>query len=475
MALGSCIKNTAINFVTNCSNWSRSKADLIRENELLRAQIAELIAEVKALKEKLGLNSTNSSLPPSRDLHKIIKNKPKSGRKRGAQFGHKGVGRKLVPIEQVRNVVKCVPNSKCKCGGEILVQADYRRHQVFELPEIKPVITEYQLHDGVCACCKQETGAELPLDVGTNVLGPRAMALMTQLSSQYHLSKQLIKKFFSETLGIRICTGTVSNTEGRVSNALAEPYANLEASLAQQAHLNIDETGYKEQNKRGYIWVFSSNTICVFKAKLSRAKSVLVETLKHFKGKITSDRYAAYNVISTQNRQSCWAHLIRDFTRFANSQYPDVGAIGEKLLEQSEQMFGARALFKSGEIQKEELLSRIKPIKKSVEQLLRKGSVMFLRKKFSVTCANIFKLRTTLWLWLEDLSIEPTNNLAERQLRPYVIWRKLSFGSQSERGSRFVERTMSVAVTCKQSGTDVFEFLVNAILDYRRNHLPPPV
>jgi transposase len=480
MAFGSFIKNIATDFVTNCTNW-RSRADLIRENKYLRAkvaaltaEVARLVAEVKDLKEKLGLNSTNSSLPPSRDLYKATKQKNKSGRKQGAQPGHKGVGRKLVPISRVNHVVKCEPSSKCECGGTVHIKTSYRRHQVHELPEIKPIITEYQLHDGKCVDCKQKVWAELPRDVGINVLGPRAMALMTQLSSQYHLSKRLIRKFFGETLGIRICTGTVSNTEGRVSNALAEPYKNLEASLATQAHLNIDETGYKEHNKRGYVWVFASNSICVFKAKLSRAKSVLIETLKNFHGKVTSDRYSAYNVIPTQNRQSCWAHLIRDFRRFSHSQYEDVQAIGKELLEKSEQIFSIRALFKSGQIQKEQLLDKIKPVRQSIEKLLRKGSMMFLRKSFSVSCGNIFNMRRTLWLWLEDLSIEPTNNLAERQLRPYVIWRKLSFGSQSERGSRFVERTMSIIATCGQSGTDVFELLVKSILDYRRNCQPPP-
>ncbi len=449
---------------------------LMAEITLLKAKVAKLVEENIALKEKLGLNSSNSSLPPSSDRNKAKpKTRKASGRKQGAQLGHKGVKRKLVPVEMVNKVVQCMPEEMCECGGMVVLSdKNPYRHQVTELPEIKPIITEYQLYCGTCQRCKHNSYAELPADVGNNVLGPRAMALLAQLSSKYHLSKRLIQEFFHKSLGIQISLGTVSNTEKRVSDSLASIYETLKASLLKEEHLNIDETGHKEKSKRGYVWVFTSNTLCVFVAKLTRAKSVLVETLSNFKGKITSDRYAAYNFIPTPNRQSCWAHLIRDFKRFANSEYADVAAIGVKLLENSEKLFDLRNQLKTAKISREKFLAEMSKVKINVEKFLERGSKMLIRKQFSNSCTNIYNLRSTLWLFVEKPGIEPTNNLAERQLRPYVIWRKLSFGTQSERGSRFIERIMSVSVTYSQTGIIVFDALVKAITDHVRTVRSPP-
>lgn len=429
------------------------------ENDILRAENANL-------KDRLGLNSTNSSLPPSKDLYKKLKaERKKSGRTQGAQVGHQGATRNLYPLEKVDHLVKCRPETRCQCGGEIIMNKDLEslRHQVFELPEIKPIVTEYQLHYGKCNKCKQVQRGELPKGVANNILGPRAMAFIASMSTTYHCSKRKIQRFFSEHFGIQIALGTVSNAEKRLNLYFDPCYKSLAAAVKEQVHLNIDETSHKQENKRSYVWVFCNNKLTLLKAKMSRGKKVLIETLGNFKGSITSDRYGAYNYIARDKRQSCWSHLIRDFRRFSHSDYPKVAEIGNELLELAERFFTLRGQFKLQEISLEEFLNSILLIKERMEELLKLGALMVDAKQFSNSCKNITKLYPTLWLCTEYDNIEPTNNLAERQLRQYVIWRKMSFGTQSDRGSEYLAKSMSISATCRQSGISAFETFANII------------
>lgn len=127
---------------------------LFSQNKLLQQEINQLKHENALLKDKLNINSTNSSLPPSSDLKRPKKEYVPTGRKRGGQPGHKGTNRKLVDVNLVNKVESVLPQSKCDCGGEVVV--DYSnpwRHQKFELPKIMPEITEYQMYFGKCKCC----------------------------------------------------------------------------------------------------------------------------------------------------------------------------------------------------------------------------------------------------------------------------------------------------------------------------------
>lgn len=455
---------------------------LKKEVEIYKAANEKLTIQINHLQDKLGLNSTNSSLPPSRDLYKKLKaEKKKSDRPRGAQIGHKGMTRDLLPLEKVNHVIKCHPDALCECGGEITNNEGVEplRHQVFELPEIKPIVTEYQIYSGKCNKCKQVQHGELPNGVANNILGHRAMAFIAEMVTTYHCSKRKIQKFFNEQLGIQISLGTVSNAEKRLNLYLTSCYESLANAIKEQTHLNIDETGHRQENKRGYVWIFCNDKLTLLKAKMSRGKKVLIETLGDFKGSITSDRYGAYNYIVTDKRQSCWSHLIRDFKRFSHSNYPKVAEIGSELLTQGEDFFALRNKLKLGEISLETFSNSTLPIQARMEELLRSGTLMVDAKQFSNSCKNIIKLYKTMWLCTKHDNVEPTNNLAERQLRQYVIWRKMSFGTQSDRGSEYIAKSMSISATCRQSGISAFEtftgLISNAILGTPKtiqNYLP---
>jgi transposase len=431
----------------------------------LRVENEQLKKEVVELKDRLGINSSNSSLPPSSDFKKQKKERKPTGKKRGGQVGRKGNSRPLIDISEVNKVECVLPQSTCECGGNVSV--DYSkpwRHQKVDLPKIMPDITEYQMHAGCCDACGAKYRAELPNGVGYHMLGPRAMSFLAQLSSTYNVTRKKIQKLFQEWFGIKISLGCISESEGRISEYLQECYNVLEAELKKQMYLNADETSHKESGRRHYGWIFTNEDMTFLSIKPSRGKKVLKNLFPNgYNGEIISDRYAAYNVFDIENRQVCFAHLLRDFTRFSNSADPYTAKIGKGLVHQTEVMFSLYHRRRKGEISEEKFLAGIEEIKKRIDCLLYRGREVFGLPRLNRFCKNIEKIRPALWNFAySNGKIEPTNNLAERDLRQFVIWRKISFGSQSERGSRFMERMISVKSTCAKQGVDFSEFLIDA-------------
>jgi transposase len=426
----------------------------------------ELSFQIKILKDLAKKDSSNSSIPPSKALFKATNKKKKSEKKIGGQVGHPGSFRPLVDASQVTKIVKCYPEKSCECGGEIKLRPRKKpaRHQIFELTEIRPIITEYQKYRGVCNCCKKKAIAPLPKGVGANILGPRAMAFIGQAGALYHLTKSQTQMMLKDSLGIEVAISTISNVEKRISEYFENIYNELGKKVMQAKHLHIDETGHKNQGKKGFAWCFVNENIFYLKLAMSRGAKVLTGVIgESFKGKITTDRYSAYNVIEAENRQVCWAHLLRDFRKFANSEHQEVANIGGSLLKNTERIFELLKAVKFGIIKREKFDAQIEDIKKKIETMLFDGSLRKKYKNFGGSCANIWKLRDALWNFLDDPGLEATNNLAERSIRPFVIKRKLSFGTWSDRGDRFLERMMSVIPMIIKSGKSVLETVTKII------------
>lgn len=456
---------------TSYEELQRENKELREENFILKQQIAVLISEQNRIKDLLNVNSNNSSLPPSMDIKRTKYEKspkPTSGRKRGGQVGRSGRHRPLLPLEKVNDVQPIYPQKQCICGGEIHVnRRKIHKHQVTELPEIKPHVTEYQLYSGTCSCCGKKARAKLPEGVGRNAFGPRILALFSQLVSDYKMTRSSVQTFAKSWLNVDISLGCISESEEIVANSLKSGYDNLKAKMLKSEHLNIDETSYKQSSKLCWAWSFSNKELNFIHIAPSRGKKIVQELLNGYSGQITSDRYAAYNLIDTSDRQICWAHLIRDFRRKSNSFDPKISKIGGGLLKCSTQVFEAYHKYKAGgylETEKTEFLEKIEKIRKILELWLRVGQYGSMPETIQRFCNNIEKLLPALWLFSKSNGkIEPTNNLAEQDIRHLVIWRKICYGSKSKRGTEFAERLISIRGTCKKLGVSFTEFLIKAM------------
>ena len=179
----------------------------------------------------------------------------------------------------------------------------------------------------------------------------------------------------------------------------------------------------------------------------------------------------AYNWLAPMQRQLCWAHLIRDFTKISEREGRSE-EVGNKLLEYAQKMFHLWHLFVGGKLSRPELQSKMAPIRRSVESLLAEG-MSCGHATTERTCKRILKMKEALWTFVDISGVEPTNNLAERTIRPYVLWRKASFGTQSERGNLFVERMMTVSATCKQQDRNVIDYVTEAISAHLHGDMIP--
>ena len=167
----------------------RAQMQQIQERD---RQIAALTARVQTLEEQLRTNPRNSFTPPAADPHRPPANKPPSGKKRGAQPGHSGKARTLLPPEQVMHIHDCVPGPCPACGGTMRITGLCARHQVIELPPMTPVVTAYRLFTGACRICGQLCEAGLPPGVSPRIAGPHLLAAIGTLTGSYHLSKRQV-------------------------------------------------------------------------------------------------------------------------------------------------------------------------------------------------------------------------------------------------------------------------------------------
>jgi transposase len=453
--------------------WSR----IPPEAQVIFREMAETIkrleARVAELERRLGMNSQNSSLPPSTQ-HPHAKPAPRpkpSGKRPGGQPGHNKHERALVPPERLDETVVLKPDACRRCGKR-LGGSDPAplRHQVWELPEIKPLITEYQRHRLVCECCGVSTCAALPRGVPEHQSGPRLVAFVALLMAHFRQSKRRVSLFCESVLNTPCSPGLVVKLQNRATAALRPHYEHLAAALPLQPALNIDESPTKEAAHKSWLWTFVAPEFTVFGMRPTRGGEVLDEFLgPDFRGVAMCDRARMYWRLP--RLQWCWAHLQRDFQALADSPLRSVKDLGKQLLEQARRVFRQWSRCRDGTISRAGLKSSLGPVRRAVERLLLRG----LRGRHARTaevCRELSWHGARLWMFLDQAGVEPTNNAAERSLRPAVIWRKLSFGTQSPAGSRFVETLLSVIETCRQQARDVFAFVTHA-LERHFAHRPP--
>jgi transposase len=441
-------------------------------------EVKDLKEEVAKLQEQLGVNSNNSSKPPSSDGpgQKIVKGKPKErGQKRGGQKGHKGHRRELLPIEQVDEMVEHKPETCATCGNMLEGQdPEPYRYQVTELPPIEPHVVEHQIHRLTCKCCGAENRGELPPEVAVSQFGPNLVALMAVLMGVYRLSKRQVTGLLEDCFDIRVSTGSVVNQQKAVSAVLEEPVEEALAYVQAQAVRNIDETGWyqRDQDKKGWLWVVVTPLVTVFLVALSRGGNIARALLgEESEGVVGSDRASAYNWLPPEQRQLCWAHLRRNFQRILErgGQSALVGAPLRLLAEEILMLWGR---VRDGTLSQAEFLIRLPAFQHAIHHTLVEGAGCS-HSKTAKTCRLILKVEPALWTFATHPGVEPTNNGAERALRTAVIWRGLSHGTQSEAGSRFVERILTVVETCRQQERNPLDYLRQTIIAHRKR-LPSP-
>jgi transposase len=456
--------------------WDRLPPAAQAYIQALEARVAALEATVQQLQEQLQQDSRTSSRPPSSDPPQARSPRPghvPSGRRPGGQPGHEGQTRILVPTEAVDVVIPVKPVRCRRCQHPLHGEDPQpQRHQVTEIPPVKPVVTEYQLHRLVCPVCGEATRAGLPTGVSPAEFGPRVHAIAALCTGAYHLSKRTTQSVLADLFGVPMGVGTITNLEQATVQALAAPVAETRAYVQAQPSAYLDETGWREGVERAWLWVAVTAWVTVFVVRLSRGAKVAHELLgERFWGYLVTDRWSAYTWYPPWRRQLCWAHLLRDIAamieRGGGSQ-----EIGEALRAQARQMFHWWHRVCDSTLAHTSFASYMRPVRQEVERLLEAGQTCGVPKTEGV-CRQILKVRQALWTFVRHAGVEPTNNAAERAIRPGVLWRKGSFGTQSAQGSQFVEATMTVVATLKQQHRNVLDYVTAACAAVLRGEPAP--
>jgi transposase len=443
--------------------WKRTPPEAQAYIRALEARVTTLEGMRQTLQEQLNQTSRNSSRPPSSDPpHRERPYRPRSTRRRGGQPGHPGHTRTLVPVDEVDEVVVIKPAQCTRCQAPLSGEDPKPwRHQVIELPPIKPVVTEYQWHQVVCAACGEVSRAPWPEGVPSGTYGPRVQATVALCTGAYRLSKRTTQQMMEEVFGVPMSVGTISPLEQATTEVLAAPVEEARTYVQAQAVAHLDETSWRQGDKRAWLWVAVTSWVTVFVVRLSRGGQVARELLgEQCGGILVTDRYSAYNWYPVRWRQLCWAHLLRDFAAM-RARGGCSAEIGDALLAQAHQMFTWWHRVREGTLKRSTFRSYMTPLRREVERLLEAGSRCGVPKTAG-TCRDILKRREALWTFVQVAGVEPTNNTAERSIRPGVLWRKGSFGTQSAEGSRFVESMMTMVATLKQQQRSVLAYLTTA-------------
>lgn len=445
----------------------------------LERTVAAQAAEIAELKRRLDQDSSNSHKPPSSDPpQRPPREKRERGeRKPGGQPGHEGHARALLPPEQVDNIHEHKP-SACKGCGRKLRGSDPSplRHQVTEVPPVEPTVDEHRLHTLECVC-GERTCAELPVGVPTGAFGPRLQGLVGLLTGAYRISKRNTVQLLSDCFGVQIALGSIKRLEEDLSAALAAPVEAAKEHVRSQPVVGMDETSWRQGGRKAWLWTAVTALVVVFAIRFSRGSQVAKELVgEGYEGRVVSDRWSGYTWVDPKRRQLCWAHLKRDFQKIAESG-GELAAIGEALQARRKQLFTWWHRVRDGTLKRSTFQAYVRPLRAEVKDLLRQGEAC-TDEKLSGMCGEILKLEVAMWTFVRVPGVEPTNNHSERQLRHAVIWRKTSFGTQSDAGTTFVERILTVVGSLRLQRRNVLDYLAEvcsaALEDGSAPSLLPP-
>jgi transposase len=418
---------------------------IAQQEERIRA----LEGQMAALEARGQRNSHNSDRPPSSDPPWVKAKTPgETKRTPGARPGHPGHRQALLePTEIIE--VKPAP---CPCGQTAFPDTTpYYTHQVIELPEITMIVRHFVLQEACCPQCGRGTKAQVPPAAGAGY-GPRLTALIGELSGSQRSSRSAVQEFCQSVLGVAISQGAIQRAVDRVSDALI-PYYEAIAEQARQARVNyIDETGWYQHGVLAWLWVMVNTTAALFTVQASRSHAAFEALVASWAGLLVSDGYTVYQQW-VYGRQTCLAHLIRRARGLAERQEPELAWFGGRVLAELQRLVHwAQAPPTAGAVQAwyarlVHLLNQYRPRKDEAGTLAR----------------TLEREMGSLWTFVVEEGVEPTNNRAERALRFAVLWRKMMQGTYNEKGDRWVERILSVRETCRLRGRPTFPVLVEAV------------
>lgn len=437
------------------------------------AQVKELVGQVDELERQAGRDSTNSSMPPSSDPPKSRAERrrlareayKRSMRKSGGQPGHQGKTRELAAPDRVNDRVAHLPDC-CECGHEFDGSeqrvGDPVIHQQYELPVIVALVFEHARLRLRCPACQRATLAALSAGAGSG-FGPRLDAHIAMLAGVFRLSRDQVRQTLVEVFGIPASKGSVDSAIMRMSAVLADPWAELREAIGKAQVVHADETTWRLRGATQWLWVAASALVACYRIDPHRSQQAAKELLgEEFGGFVVSDRYAGYHFLDVLQQQLCWCHVIRQLVE-VSQRSGQTGRRGTQLVRLARAVIAAHREYLSDGHDAEWLTAQLAPRRKQIKTLLEQCAAG-THIRTANFAAGLLEEYEALWTFCDvpDLQIDPTNNAAELAVRHAVLQRRLQGGTQSDHGSRWIERIQSARETCRLQHRPILRYLIDA-------------
>lgn len=421
-------------------------------------EIRQLRTRLNALETRINANSSNSSKPPSSDPPWRKPTKETGQRKRpGGKPGHPGHRQALL---QPTRELELSPGP-CRCGNTIFPElSPFYTHQLIELPNIAPDITHLVLHKGRCPRCGAIRKALIPTELQAG-FGPRLSAMIALMAGTQADSRRMVQTFCASVFDIHISLGAIQKIVDRVSAATMPHYEHI-GEAARRAKVNhADETSWRRNGDLKWLWVLTNEDTAFFRIDERRNQAAFNSLIGEWQGTLVSDSYGLYRRWSGP-RQTCLAHMIRAAQGLAESKDSEIARCG---------VWAKKELQRLCHMAKQPpTIGEWHAFYARLRRLI--GIYRDRKDKAGTFVKRLEREMDSLWVFLKEAGISPTNNHAERMIRFAVQWRKSSLGTASEKGDRWTERILTIRQTCRIQGKRAFPVLVDAIKSHFQGSSP---
>ena len=463
--LESALSKTKAELTETKTQLSIAKAKIDKLGNSLKLALEKIVT----LNERLNKNSKNSSKPPSTDQKSNTLDK--KCKKRKSRIGH---FRTPYPPERVDRRIGCKRKYCPHCRSRNLQQLSENPFslQQVEIPKGKGVVTQFDCLKYKCNDCHRRSMGTLPEKIPLSAFGPNLMAFVACLTGRFHLSKRETITLIKDLYDIDLSEGSIINVEEKVSKALENVYGKIyryviEGDLCRY----FDETSWRNKGKRHYAWIGTTKNAAYYRIDPHRSKEALFKMIGKFTNRpAVTDRYSAYNALDGP-RQYCLAHLIRDFHAYSEKKGED-GKIGSLIEKELRKICKTHMKWREKTIPKSHYNRSLRYSRYRLNEYLLDG-LAFGSDALSGLCERLSDDFERLWTFQSIEGMDPTNNMAERDLRKLVLWRKKSYGTRSKRGQKFVERITSVVETLKKNHKSPLKFLENALISFYQKKPSP--
>lgn len=451
-----------------CSLLEQTVRDLLAQNGDLLAEVARLQTDNRRLRlhlrRELGVEPKAMHAPQSAAAAEAPAAGAASGgapaqapaRRRGAPAAHRGACRAVPLPEEITREEVGPPPPFCHCGcTDIELLDEYDEHFVEDIPPVVRIVTRLRYPRGRCLLCGAVVRHPQAAYGPPVTLGPGLAAVLT-LMREAGVTFRKLAFFSTEMLGVPLTASGAMGLVNRVCDRLVPAYERVGTELLTQPAIGADETGWRIERCNGYIWCFCNDRLAYFVADRSRAAKVPEAVLgKDFAGTVTCDFYAGYNFLP--NLQRCWVHLLRDIE--AERHILPASVLLERFETEAWAAYreGCRVQDLADGREKERACVAFR------RRVARLGNMPVPKGKAETLAARVRKHIDDLVRFARDPAVQPHNNRTERQVRPLVVNRKNSYGSDTAKGARRLCVLASVLQTCRLNGHRLITWLRDAL------------